>query len=311
MIATLLLKLVPLYMNIGIGVLAGKALSTSRDTIARLIFYIINPLIVLNGVLNTRIDTGILLLPICTFLISVCLCLIFYACAQYLWDDSLKNLLAFSAGTGNTGYFGLPLALMLLNDQGEGIYLMALLGITLYENSLGFYLLAREKHGVRECLLKLATLPTLYAFATALILNYYQVGVPEVFAEFMKHIKGAYTLLGMMLIGLGLAGLSSLKIDFKFICMAFLAKFVAWPLAISGLIALDYHVFNFFNQSLYDALMLLAIVPLAVNMVVIAEVLKSQTEKAAAAVVLSTLFAAIYIPLMVWYFMPNLLVNSL
>src|SRR5690606_228432 len=129
LISTLLLRLVPLYMNIVLGVLAGKMLNTSRDTIARLIFYIINPLIVFNGVLNTRIDTSILLLPVCTFLISVSLCLIFYVLAQYVWKDSMKNLLAFSAGTGNTGYFGLPLALMLLSDQGEGIYIMALLGV--------------------------------------------------------------------------------------------------------------------------------------------------------------------------------------
>ena len=48
--------------------------------------------------------------------------------------------------------------------------------------------------------------------------------------------------------------------------------------------------------------MLLSIVPLAANTVELASLFKSQPEKAATAVLLSTIFALVYVPVMTTYF---------
>src|SRR5690554_7784969 len=47
-------------------------------------------------------------------------------------------------------------------------YLFCVLGITLYEFSIGFYLSARGKFSVSESLSKIARLPLIYAFFAAL-----------------------------------------------------------------------------------------------------------------------------------------------
>jgi predicted permease len=300
--SVLLLKIVPLYMNIFLGFIAGKVLDANRDTIARIMFYLINPIVVFNGVINTRLYTSVLVLPVITFVISSGMCLAFYMMSKRIWQDSSKNLMAFSAGSGNTGYFGLPVALLLFDEQGEGVYIMALLGITLYESTIGFYVFSEGIYSPIECLYKLLTLPTLYAFVGGLGINLLHVNIPELFVDFMSHIRGTYTVLGMMIIGLGLASLKDFKLDFKFIGMTFLAKFFVWPIVILILITLDLHLFGFFDESIHNALMLISIVPLAVNMVIMASILQSQPEKAASAVMLSTLFAMAYVPLMANYF---------
>ena len=123
----LLLKIVPLYMNIGLGYVASKALGTSRDSIARIMFFLINPIIIFNGVLNVKLNAGVLFLPLLIFAISSILCLSFYKLGKGIWNDSSRNLMAFSAGSGNTGYFGLPLALLLFSDEAEGAYVLAFL----------------------------------------------------------------------------------------------------------------------------------------------------------------------------------------
>lgn len=301
-VSTLSLKIAPLYMNILMGYIAGKILQANRDTVARIMFYMISPIVIFNGVLNTKLDTSILLLPFLTFAISSCLCIGFYKLSKLIWTDTSKNLMAFSAGNGNTGYFGLPVALLLFNNQGEGIYIMSFLGITLYENSIGFYVFAKGIYTAKECLRKIIKLPSLYAFLGGLVLNYSKIEMPELFTEFMGHIKGTYTVLGMMIIGLGLAGLHNFKLDLKFIGMTFLAKFIVWPLVTLAIIFLDITVFGFFSPSAHDALMLISIVPLAVNTVVIASLLDSQPEKAATSVLLSTLFALAYVPFMTAFF---------
>lgn len=294
-----LLKVVPLYLNILLGFVAGKFIGIARDSVARLMLYLFVPLVIFNGVINTKLDLSIISLPFITFIISCGLCLFFYWMSGFAWHDSTRNLVALSAGTGNTGYFGLPLAILLFNDQGEGIYIMAILGLTVYENSLGFYMIARGRYTAAECISKLVRLPAIYALISGLLFNLLHIPMPDVFAEFMKHIKGAYTVLGMMIIGVGIAGLKHFKIDISFITITFLAKFIAWPLLIALTINLDSHFFGFFDQTIYQALILLSLVPLAANVVVLASLMDIHPDKAATAVLLSTILSIIYIPLMV------------
>lgn len=300
--STFLLKITPLYLNIFLGYLAGKLLDANRETIARIMLYLVNPIVIFNGVLHIHINAGVLFLPLLTFLISSLLSLWFFQLSKNMWNDSTRSLVAFSAGSGNTGYFGIPMALLFFDEQGEGLYIMALLGITFFENTLGFYIFTRETHRTRDCFYKLIKLPALYALLLGLVVNLINVPIPEVFIEFMQHIKGTYTVLGMMIIGLALSSLTNFKLDFKFIGMTFLAKFVIWPIIILLFINADFYIFKLFDETIYNALMLIAIVPLAANMVIMASLLKSYPEKAATAVLVSTLFALFYMPLMAAYF---------
>ncbi|MCE5316181.1 MAG: AEC family transporter [Parachlamydia sp.] len=300
--SVLIMKMLPLYMNIGLGYVASKALGTTRDSIARIMFFIINPLIIFNGVLNVQLSAAVLFLPVLTFVICSSLCLIFYKLGKGFWNDSSRNLMAFSAGSGNTGYFGLPLALLIFNQEAEGVYVLALLGVVLYENSVGYYILAKGLHSSSECARKVLRLPAIYAFMGGLFLNLSGIGIPHVFSQFIDHIKGTFTVMGMMIIGLGLANLEHFKFDRKFIELTFIAKFLIWPALIFGLTTLDSNFFGFYDTVTHKALFLVSIVPMAVNTVIIATILDTQPEKAATAVVLSTIFALIYVPLMATIF---------
>lgn len=300
--SALLTKIIPLYMNIGLGIIAGKVLNVNRETIAKIMFYLVNPIIIFNGVMNVTLNSSVLSLPILTFILSSGLCLIFFRMTQGVWNDSSRNLIAFSAGSGNTGYFGLPLALLLFNDEGEGIYILALLGITMYENSVGYYFIAHGTTTPAECFKKLLKLPGIYAFFGALVLNGIGFEMSPILLEFTSQVKGTYTVLGMMIVGLGLAGLTQFKVDKKFIGLSFLAKFIVWPLMMMAIIGFDQAFLHIYTPVIHNALMLLSIVPLAVNTVIVATLMNSQPEKAATAVLLSTVFALGYVPLMVAWF---------
>lgn len=292
------IKLLPLYFNILLGYIAGKKLQANQETISKLLFYIISPLIILNGVIHTELNASILSLPILTFMISCTLCIIFYRFSRRIWNDSAKNLMAFSAGSGATGYFGVPLALMIFDPQTEGVYIMALLGVSLYDNSLGYYISVKGVYTPMECMKKILTLPTLYAFLLGIIINLFQIPMPDVYTDFITPIKGVYIVMGMMIIGIGLAGLNEFKLDFKFIGMTFLAKFLVWPMLVLLIIALDRACLGIYQPTSHQVLILISIVPLAINTVVMASIMKYQPERAAATVLLSTIFALLYLPLM-------------
>jgi predicted permease len=303
---TIILKLLPLYINILLGYFAGRYLQAQRETVSKILFYIIQPLVIFTSVLKTNLSPSVLSLPFLTFILCSTIAIVFYNISKRIWSDTTVNIMAFTAGSGNTGYYGLTLAILFLSEQGEGIYILGMFGFILFETTTGFYLCAKGTHSREEVFRRLLRLPQLYAFSLGLLLNSWNIRIPLVFNDYVANIKGAFAILGMMIIGLSIANMKGFKLDKQFIGMTFLSKFVVWPLVVMLLILFDYFVLGFYSPEEHQALILLSIIPLAVNTVVIATLLDVQPSKAASAVLLSTLFALFYTPVMCFFFMRNI-----
>jgi hypothetical protein len=301
----LLLKIFPLYINIILGYIATKYLHITREAIANLLIYIIGPIVVFSATISVKIDFAIIFLPI--FLYVFCSLLAFLSLFLFKksWNDPTGNILAFSTGTGNTGYFGIPLAIIFFPPYLADIYIFTVLASLLYESTTGFYVTAKGNFTVKQSLQKIMRLPLIYAFIIGVICNLLGVTIPEELMSYTAQFKGAYGILGMMLIGMGLIGLELKKgsdLDFKFISILFIVKFIFWPLAILAIIYLDKTIFMFLNHDLYKVMFLFSIVPLAGNTVTLAVLLNAKPEKASFTVLLSTIISVIYIPIvLMWY----------
>lgn len=298
----LLFKILPLYFLIVVGFLAGKFLKLKKEKIAFILIYLVAPVVVFKGVMKADIGYSNLSLPFLFLMLGIVISLLFLFISKFIWKDSTGNIIAFTAGTGNTGYFGLPVALAMFGNEYLPLMVLALLGTILYENSLGFYIVARGKHSKRESLKRLLKLPTIYAFIIALSLNLLGFKFGNIFEGVTYFFQLAYTLLGMMIIGLGIASMLKIEFDFKFISVAFLARFIVWPAIVLIAIIIDNNFLHFYSVEAYKIMTLMSIVPLAANTVSYATLLKVHPEKAAMAVLSSTVFALFYIPLMVMIF---------
>lgn len=296
---SLFLKLIPLYLIILMGYLSGKYLKAQKETLASLLIYIIAPVIIFHGLFSATLNFGLILLPVIFFVLGSAVCVIFYVSTKSLFKNNTRNILAFASGTGNTGYFGLPVAISLFGVQVLPVVALIVVGMILYENTVGFFITARGQHTVRESIYKIIKLPALYAFILGLVFNLLKINPGAVYLDSIILFRGAYTVLGMMLIGIALSEVSGIIIDRAFICMTFLAKFIVWPVLMLLIIYIDSEFLNLFDGLTRRVMFLLAIVPIAANSVSYATLLKVQPQKAAVAVLLSTLFALFYIPLLV------------
>jgi len=300
----LLIKLIPLYCLICLGYIAARRLQAQKETVAKLLIYIIAPAVVFYGTYTAKLDLAHLSLPILFFALGTLSALVFLGIGSWIYpNDSTKNILAFAAGTGNTGYFGLPLVLALLGDAAFSVTVLMIMGVVFFENTIGFFLTAKGHHTVKESVVKVVRLPSVYAFVLGILLNIAGVHLGETLVITIGYFKGAYTLLGMMIIGMGLTTVTVKHIDKTFIGLALLAKFIFWPAVIMGIIAIDKAVFHIYTPAIYSILTLMSIVPLAANTVSVATELNVHPDKAAVAVLLSTLFALFYIPLIVTLFL--------
>ncbi len=296
--AVVALRTLPLYGLIVLGYLFGKRHENAREIFADLLIYFVSPVVIAHGILHSDLGKGAIVLAPLMFLVSCVISTTAYFLGKLLWKDSTRNIFAFTAGTANTGYFGLPVAIVLFGDEAVAPAAIAGLGIILYENSLGYYYAARGHFGASQCLKLLLRLPSLYAVviaAGAKILLQLEPDprIDEVTSKFL----GAYSVLGMMLIGVGLSRMRSLKFDWRFLASTQVVKFVVWPLAVGALVSFDSWNIGLLSRIEKSVLLLMSLCPLAALTVAFAAKFQAQPEKAATAVLVSTLLSMGVIPL--------------
>lgn len=292
-------KILPLYLLILFGFIAGKYIRVDRKSIAGVLFYIIIPYVFFEYGMRTEIHLQHLMLPVIFFVISTILSFSYLFIAKQIWkNDARPNVIAFSAGTGNTGYFGLPVALMLFDDQTIGIYMLMNIGLSFYDYSVGAFVMARGKYSSKDALVQVSRLPMLYAFLAGLLLNELGYKFPDEFRTFGADMKGAYVVLGMMVIGLGLSTVRSFDLNTKFISVLLSAKFIAAPIMILLLIYSDQYYFHLFSEQTHLAMLLLAFVPPAANTVVFASIHECHPEETATAILIGTIIGMFYMPAM-------------
>ncbi|XPV52322.1 MAG: AEC family transporter [Halarcobacter ebronensis] len=199
-------KIAPLYLNIGIGYILARYFRIKREQIAFLLVYILGPIVIFFAVLSIEINMQLVFLPLFIFIFGSVIA--FYILKKYKneWKDASVNTLAFTCGTGNTGYFGIPLAMILLEPSVANIFIFGTLASLLYENTTGFYVTAKGSFTARQSIIKVLKLPLLYAFIAGLSFNLVGFRTPEVIVPYFENLKWAYGILGMMMLGMGMKG---------------------------------------------------------------------------------------------------------
>ena len=291
--------LLPLYVTVALGWVAGRYLQASGRHIAGIMLYIVTPSVVFSGVMRAPLSLEVVLLPFLVLGFCSVIGIGHLMIARRVLTDGSASLIPLSVGTGNTGYFGVPAALLLFGEQGLALYIVCMLGTTLYESSVGFYLAARGRFGVRDCLIKVARLPSLYAFFLAVLLNLNQIGIPQTFMPLFDNLRGAYSVFGMMIIGMSILSFHGLAGNVRFTALAFFGKFIGWPALALLFWWIDSQFLQIYSTAVYQAILLISFTPIAANTVVIANLLDIAPQQVAGTALLSTLFALVYIPFMV------------
>jgi len=305
---SLLQKLAPLPLLVGIGYLAARYKGARKETLATLAIYFVGPMVFFFGAWQAPLTLSSLAFPLITFVSASTLCLTAYLGLRRWIKKPGLNLLAFASGNVNSGYFGIPAAVAIL---GEGAFPRATLlslGFVIYENTVGYFITARGHHSVRESIRRVRRLPSLYAFGAGMLLNLsgWKPG-PEAL-DFLLPFRSGYSVLGMALVGMGLADALDASRhrpadhpspwhDLRFYGFGLTARFVAGPALLALILFLDAHTWQLFQAEERRSILLIGVLPIAANVVAIATDLKTEPEKGALLVLISTVVSLLLIPL--------------
>lgn len=295
-------KIIAILLNVVVGFLAGRIAKVERDSIASLLFYFVSPIVFFTIPASTALSVSALGITLVVFIICSLLCISSYYIFGAYWQDQTRNILALSAGNANCGYFMLPIAAMLFDDYTLSIYMMTIVGVGIYESSVGFFISSRGMSSTRESFVRVLKLPALNAFTIGCILSFSGLTLPDFLDDFTHNMRSTYSVLGMVMVGLGLSTIPRFEIDLKFTLAAFVSKFILFQLAIAAFIMLDKYILGLYGTHYYNALILLSTAPMAANTIVIASLTKFHPEKVATTVLLSSIFTLLYIPIVVTIF---------
>jgi hypothetical protein len=188
----------------------------------------------------------------------------------------------------NAGNMGLPLALFAFGVPGMQRATLLFVIITLFQYSLGIYILSGRGHW-RE----IFRLPLIYAAVAGLAFNLGQVKIPELLFQ-------PLFLLGQATIPLMLVGLGYRLHDFKSL---------EWGHAVGGALLRIFGGFAAANIAVNiigadginrQVILLYGSLPAAVINFILTEKFGQDPDLAASIVILSTLFSVLTIPLVFW-----------
>ena len=102
-----------------------------------------------------KISLTTLSYPIYFFLVGTLMACLFYFIGKFYYrDQETATLLSLASSSANVGYYGLPVALIILGEKVLGTVVLLTIGLAFYESTVGFFIAARGKHTWQEALIK-------------------------------------------------------------------------------------------------------------------------------------------------------------
>ncbi len=198
--------------------------------------------------------------------------------------------------------YGLPLVLLAFGQAGMDKASVYVILQILIVNTIGVYFAARSHFSMKQAVLSIFKLPSVYAAALAVILRSGSLTLPQSLEEGVSLVSGAYSsvalfILGALMVsvntGAGTKAAYSAPLQKAFFAGMSL-RLVISPLA-SVLLLLALGV----QGTLFNVILILSSMPAAVNAVILAEQFDAAPRVVTRCILWTTLASFILLPLMV------------
>lgn len=304
-----ILNMFPLFILILLGYISGKSLKIKDSSIiSKLILFVFTPIVAFNAISTADTDIGLIFLPI-IFLITTSAIAIGTKLLSSMFskkDNAILNTLAYSSGSGNVAFYGVPAVLILLGEEFLPIILISMIGYIIYDSSIGYLIITGQKFEVRKILLKLAKFPPFIGVVLGIIALILGVDLSSMNAyEFIvSSSQTTMATLGIFLIGLAVSNLK-ISLNYYYLILISINKVIINPLVIFLLLVVDSLTYNVFTEYA-NVLMLIASVPVATNSVILATEFTKKEQEASLGVLITAILSLISIPL--WQAVTNAII---
>ncbi len=296
LISTFANNILPIVLLGGAGFFLGKVLHIDSRSLGRVTFYIFSPVLIFNLLLqnhvNLREAIGVISLTVCS--VALMGMITFLLGSLFKIERAALTSILITTMFGNTGNYGLPLVSFAFGEKALSYAGIFFVTTTFLFYTLGVLIASLGHMNLKEALLGLLKIPTMYAVILAVLINAFQIPIPEPVSRAVQLAAGGTIPLMLVLLGVELTRVE-LSSNLRSMQLS-----VALRLLIAPLIALTFAALfgiqNFARQgSVTEASM-----PTMVSSIVLASEYQLDSKLVTAVVFISTLLSPLTLtPLLV------------
>ncbi|MFN8387088.1 MAG: AEC family transporter [Anaerolineales bacterium] len=287
LLSTFANNLLPILLLSGAGFIVGKFLSVDSRTIGRVVFYIFAPMLVFDLLLHNDIKvneaisvvvftaTMILIMGLLTFAIGS---------AMKLTRPALMAVLI-ATMFGNTGNYGLPLVSFAFGEQGLRYGGLLFVTTSVLFNTVGILIASLGHANFKDAALGLLKVPTVYGVLFALLINGLNIEMPLALSRTIDLAAGGSIPMMIVLLGVELSRIKWSK-ELRGVGLS-----VSLRLLIAPIIALLLTPLLGLQGAAWQAGVMQASMPAAVNTTILASEYKLDSSLVTAIVFIGTLLS--------------------
>lgn len=290
--------MLPIAIIVLIGYVMQLRLKLDRPTLGKIMVSYIMPGFIFMNLYGTDIDFSLLLYIFMFLFIFAALSYTVsrIIAALFKVDKGHTVLFTNSSLFYNAGNYGVPVNDLVFKSDpfAMSVQVMMVVFQNIIAFSYGVFVLSAENVGKFKALLGYFKMPIFYGLFLGLLFNYFNVSLPDPILSSLDYIRNAMIGMVLFILGTQIAGIKFKKMRFS----AFVATAV--KLLIIPAVAIPLlMVFNI-EGVVAQAILIATATPASVNSAVIAQQYSDDPEYAAEIVMMSTLFSAVTVPVVIF-----------
>lgn len=223
--------ILPIIAVFAAGYILQKIRLLDVKSVSAVSIYILMPALVFVGLYDADFDSSYAVVLIYMFVLFFLMVFLNKILARLLkWSPSTESASILSTGFMNSGNYGLPVVLFSIGEAALPIAVFIMVIQSLQNNFFGVYYASRSTSGMKQAWFNVLKMPTTYAAVLAIIFQPLDIQVPEAIFSTLSMVGDAGIPVMMIVLGMQLASITSMKINWQVIASAVTLKMAAAPL---------------------------------------------------------------------------------
>lgn len=295
-------KVISLFIPIGAGFLLKRRNILKDDfaaQLSRMIYLIFLPLYIINS-MNYEFSYQALLEGISLIIASIAIIALGFGIgfifSKFTYrDHDSRSVVEFAVACSNFAFMGIPIIGALFGERGIFLASMHNIGYFIFSNSISIMLMTRDQFDNKKLIKNFINIPTI-AVLIGFFIFLFNIKLPVVVTDTIAAFSACAPTLSMLLVGIILADCDFISMwkNWKLYIISLLRLLVI-PLAVFAIM-----YFLPIDREITDVAVLIAAMPVAVQVVLFGEKFGKNSSLASQSVAMSTIFSLITIPFMAW-----------
>jgi len=302
-------NITPIFILIGLGFILSKKFTLDIPSLSKLLFYLLVPSFIFVNLYEAILRIAMLKIFFCGVLLLIANDILGRIVSQIRnYDVGMKNAFKNSIMFNNSGNIGLSLIILIFSSapfvvEGETPYLdeaittqlMILVLQNISSNTIGFFNAGRATMTVKDSLLRVFAMPSIYAIPIVFLLKHLEFDMTQTALwPALVYLKNGLVPISLLTLG---AQLAKTTFDFKSVDV----HLSVFTRLITGPILAGFFIFIMgFHGVVAQTILIAYSVPTAVNTALIAVECDSCQDFASQAVMVSTIFSAVTLTLAIY-----------